>query len=136
MRSQFDGCLWSRFSTTSKSPKTPSCVFICIFLVFLPYLTYQLDEIDPPQQVGILPLKYNTQKISIETSLLESVAESIKLVEGSQHTEHHKLLPVSCPTNSQARTFSSTTTKRCLRSPTTKSSTIILPSSVFLQRKT
>ena len=81
MRSQFDGCLWSRFSTTSKSPE--------IFLVLLPYLTYQLDEIDPPQHVGILPLKYNTQKISIETSLLESVAESIKLVEGSPQTEHH-----------------------------------------------
>ena len=58
------------------------CLSICIFLVFLPYI--QLDEIDPPQQVGILHLKYNTQKISIETSLLETVAESIKLVEGSR----------------------------------------------------
>ena len=38
------------------------CLSICIFLVFLPYLTYQLDEIDPPQQVGILPLKYNTKQ--------------------------------------------------------------------------
>ena len=34
------------------------CLSICIFLVFLPYI--QLDEIDPPQQVGILHLKYNT----------------------------------------------------------------------------